>query len=45
MRFARELGNDVALLDDYLDGDCTIRIRKREDFPKPCGLSKDQNGP
>jgi hypothetical protein len=28
MEFARELGGEVEMLDDYLPGDCTIRIRK-----------------
>lgn len=30
LAFARTLSNDVAVLEDYLDGDCTIALRKRE---------------
>lgn len=30
-RFSRTLSKDVSLLDDYLPGDMTVRLRKRED--------------
>jgi hypothetical protein len=31
LQFARDLGGEVTMLDDYLDGDCTIHIRKPAD--------------